>query len=122
MGGGDTAGRDGTVRFVERVFGYGGGEALVGEGEEKGVEVEVEECEGEAVDEYVGKGEGLRGGGGEGEWGGEGEGETEDEFGEDEGFEVGGGEEIEGAEVVEEGGGLGGILERLGLVSCFLVC
>ncbi len=119
--GGYSMGGDGAVGFVDEIFGYGGGEALVGEGEEEGVEVEVEEGEGEAVEEDVGEGE-VGGGGGEGEGDGEGEGETEDEFGEDEGFEVGGGEEMEGVEVVEEGGGWGEVLGRVGLVSYFLVC
>ncbi len=74
------------------------------------------------MDEDVGEGEGLWGGGGKGEWGGESEGETKYEFGEDERFEVGGSEKMDSAEVVDEGGGSGGILGGLGLVNCFLIC
>lgn len=54
LGGGDAAGGDGTVGFVDGVFGYGGGEALVGKGEEEGVEVEVEEGDRETVGKDVG--------------------------------------------------------------------
>lgn len=47
--------------FVYLIFGCGRGEALVGEGEEEGVEVEVEGCEGEGVGEEVSGSYGGRG-------------------------------------------------------------